>query len=153
MGKESNYLDCNVVEKWHNFQNFAEWSINQIGYDKSGWELDKDILLKGNREYGPETCCFVPPQINCMFTLKRGFRGQYCIGVSKNKWGKFRASCSGGMGEGQWHGLSRDTEEEAFLDYKLHKEAIIKKVADSFKDEIDLRVYEALYKYQIEITD
>lgn len=46
------------------FSNFAEW------FDKhhvEGWELDKDILVSGNRTYSPETCCFVPHEINVLF--------------------------------------------------------------------------------------
>ena len=32
-----------------------------------GWELDKDILEKGNKTYSPETCCFVPRVINSLY--------------------------------------------------------------------------------------
>lgn len=31
-----------------------------------GWHLDKDILLKGNKVYSPETCAFVPAKINSL---------------------------------------------------------------------------------------
>lgn len=52
------YKNSTVQAIWHNFQNFAEWySLKQPIKD---WELDKDILVKGNKEYGPELCCFVP---------------------------------------------------------------------------------------------
>jgi len=61
------YSDCYVCEEWHNFQNFAKWfEDNYIG----GFDLDKDILFKGNKIYGPETCCFVPHEINRIFTKK-----------------------------------------------------------------------------------
>lgn len=59
------YKDCSVVKDWHNFQNFAKW------YDENYYEigeemmhLDKDILVKGNKVYSPETCVFVPQSIN-----------------------------------------------------------------------------------------
>lgn len=58
------YSDCSVCEDWLFFSNFAEW------FDKhhvEGWELDKDILVSGNRTYSPETCCFVPHEINVLF--------------------------------------------------------------------------------------
>ena len=37
--------------------------------------------------------------------------------------------------------------------YKTAKEFYIKEVADKWKDKIDPRAYDALYKYQVEITD
>ena len=48
---------------------------------------------------------------------------------------------------------SFDTPEEAFYVYKEAKEAYIKEVANKWKDQIDPKVYDALMKYQVEITD
>ena len=45
------------------------------------------------------------------------------------------------------------TPEEAFKAYKNAKEAWIKHVADKWKDKLEPRVYQALYNYQVEITD
>lgn len=50
------YLGCSVVTEWHNFNTFAEWfKLNYI----EGFQLDKDIKVKGNRIYSPSTCAFV----------------------------------------------------------------------------------------------
>lgn len=152
--QHGNYVDCTAVAEWYNFQNFAKWCYDQKEFDEKGWHLDKDILVKGNRVYGPETCCFVPQEINSLFVLKRNFRGDEPIGVIKNKWGRFCATCSNkGMMEKSWKGPMRATAEEAFYDYKTYKEMVIKQRADEFKDRISPRVYEALYKYEVEITD
>jgi hypothetical protein len=62
--KKPTYKDCSVDERWHNFQVFAEWHKKNY---KEGFELDKDILVKGNKIYSPETCCFVPQKINEVF--------------------------------------------------------------------------------------
>ena len=43
--------------------------------------------------------------------------------------------------------------EDAFQAYKLAKEAYIKDVANKWKDKIDLRVYNALMSYKVEIND
>ena len=46
-----------------------------------------------------------------------------------------------------------DTIEEAFLNYKQFKENNIKQTADKYKDLIPQKLYEALYKYEVEIND
>lgn len=46
-----------------------------------------------------------------------------------------------------------DTQEEAFEVYKYYKEKNIKVVADYFKKYIPERLYDSLYKYEVEITD
>ena len=45
------------------------------------------------------------------------------------------------------------TPEQAFYAYKQAKEAYIKEVAELYKDQIDVRVYEALMKYEVDIND
>jgi len=72
------YVDCNVVDEWHNFQNFAEWFCENY---VDGYELDKDIKVKGNRVYGPETCLFVTKQDNLAaksvrVTMMNGISGE-----------------------------------------------------------------------------
>jgi hypothetical protein len=54
-----------VCNEWHNFQNFAEWFCkNYCDASMDKWQLDKDIIVPGNRVYSPETCCFVPNAVN-----------------------------------------------------------------------------------------
>ena len=50
-----------------------------------GWQLDKDILIKGNKIYSPDTCCFVPSEINNLFVGCNKSRGSLPIGVTFNK--------------------------------------------------------------------
>lgn len=56
--------DVTVCEEWHNFQNFAEWATQQKGYGIKGFEIDKDLLILNNSNYSPETCCYIPREIN-----------------------------------------------------------------------------------------
>lgn len=54
---EPTYKDACVCEEWWTASNFKKW------FDENyveGYQLDKDILVKGNKVYGPNTCCFVP---------------------------------------------------------------------------------------------
>jgi hypothetical protein len=65
--KTPSYGACTI--DFEGFQEFAEWCQDQYGYwnkDVGGmyWQLDKDILVRGNKVYGPDTCCFVPSKIN-----------------------------------------------------------------------------------------
>ena len=113
--------------------------------------LDKDIIKKGNKVYSPNTCVFVPHSINTLFVKSNKVRGEYYIGVYKNG-NKFEAQLSKGNGKQIPLGLY-DTPEEAFLTYKQAKEAYIKEVAEEYKGKIDPRAYEALMKYEVEITD
>lgn len=65
--KYSSWEGCKVCDEWKSLVKFKEW------FDKNyieGYELDKDILIKGNKLYSPETCCFVPKELNRIFETK-----------------------------------------------------------------------------------
>lgn len=152
LSRNPTYKDCHVSEDWRYLSKFKEWAEKQIGYDQEGFHLDKDILVKGNKVYSPETCCFVPKEINSMLTNSRRCRGAYPVGVSyKKRIGKYVSQISKN-GEAIHLG-TYDTPEEAFYAYKPVKEAHIQSLAEKWKDQIDNRVYEALMNYQVEITD
>lgn len=143
------YKGCSVCEDWKHFGNFKEW------FDKNhveGWHLEKDILFKRNTVYSPQTCCFVPQEINSLFLRKQRCRGKFPIGVHKTKNGKKYKSFITKWGERVYLGRY-NTPEEAFNAYKMAKETYIKEVADKWKDKIEPRVYEAMYNYKVEITD
>lgn len=141
------YEGVTVCEEWHNFQNFAKW------YEENyveGWFIDKDILYKGNKEYSPHKCCFVPREINNLFTNRRNCRNNLPVGVSGDR-SSFRATST--QNKKQVYFGNYKTPEEAFYAYKKGKEKYIKEVADKWKDKIDNKVYEAMYNWKIEITD
>ena len=88
--KQPAYNDVEMCDEWLDFQNFAEWCHNQkdfLARDDKGkvYQLDKDILFKGNKIYSPETCRFVPQEINKLLTNRRNDRGLYPIGVTYEK--------------------------------------------------------------------
>jgi hypothetical protein len=145
--RQPSYKGTEVCENWKCFQIFAEWFENN---NKEGFDLDKDILFKGNKIYSPETCCFIPREINTAFLKSDMRRGDFLIGVSKPGKG-FRAHLSIN-GKRVLQGNFK-TELEAFKAYKTAKEIEIKRLADKWKSQITDQVYEALYNYQVEITD
>ena len=147
------YKDCSVCDEWLCYANFEKW-YNENYYEVNNEEmnLDKDILVKGNKIYSPNTCIFVPQRINTLFIKGKGRRGQFPMGVSYDKTRKnFRVLLNI---DRKIKTFSRyKTKEEAFLVYKQAKEKYIKQVADEYKDKIPKRLYDAMYKYEIEITD
>ena len=46
-----------------------------------------------------------------------------------------------------------NTEIEAFKAYKKAKESFVKEQADKWKDQIDIRAYNALMNYEVSIDD
>ena len=146
--KSPSYEQCLTSETFNDYQQFKTWCNSQLGFGNTGWELDKDILVKGNKVYSEATCCFVPKEINLLLVKHDKGRGDYLLGVDYHKNRKqFRARCS------DKHLGWFNTELEAFRAYKQAKEAYIKEVANKWKDQIDPKVYDALIKYEVEITD
>ena len=150
--RNNTYVDCRVSEDFLHFENFKAWAETQQGVLHKGFSLDKDILLKGNKTYSKDTCCFVPLHVNNLLIKSNKIRGKYLIGVSYNESkGKFEAYVS--KSENREYLGQFNSPEQAFYAYKLSKEAYIKEVANKWKDQIDPRAYEALMNYQVEITD
>ena len=151
--KHPTYRDCEVCEEWHNFQNFAKW-YNENYYEIDGeiMCLDKDILFKNNKVYSPKTCIFVPERINSLFVKCNSKRGNYPIGVSWHKQKQKYVARLWTKEKRVWLGLF-DTPEDAFCTYKEAKEKYIKQVADEYKDRIPKKLYDAMYRYKVEITD
>ena len=145
--KYPTYIDCTICDEWHTFSNYEKWH-NEHYID--GYALDKDILVKHNKIYSPDTCCFVPKEINNMFIKCKNTRGKYPIGVNKHANGSFMAQIN--MNEKVYLG-TYNTQEEAFQAYKQAKEDWIKEVANKWKDKLEPKVYDALIKYEVEITD
>ena len=126
-----------MFDDWRYLSKFKEWYLHQTGHDQIGWCLDKDILVKGNKEYSPETCCFVPSDINSLFIRKQNHRGKYPVGVYYNrKDKKFVAQLAATEFYKRF-----DTPEEAFQAYKTAKEEYIKEVADEWKPFIKTNEY------------
>lgn len=53
------YEDCTVCDEWLTFQNFADWHEQHYPQTKENWQLDKDIIVRGNTVYSPERCKYV----------------------------------------------------------------------------------------------
>lgn len=67
------YSDCTVCNEWHNFQNFAKWYYDNYPSDGGKYHLDKDVKIKGNREYSESACLFLPADENIAAAREKSF--------------------------------------------------------------------------------
>lgn len=158
--KRLTYEKCEISKNFKDFQFFAEWCNNQVGFnniDSNGcyWELDKDILIKGNKLYSENTCVFVPKIINKFFVKADKIRGDLPIGVRKHNKGvnQYYASVTNPfIGKAQYCGIYSSIEE-AFEAYSRQKHNIAVELATMFKTELRTDVYNAILNYYPNITD
>jgi hypothetical protein len=152
------YNDCTVCKEWIYYKNFKNWFNNNYWeIDNCVMQLDKDILIKRNKEYNPNSCCFVDIRLNSLFTKDNAMRGDYPIGVQKRKDRKdnYRAVCNTMNNKRHYIG-SANNPKDAFYLYKQFKESYIKQVADEYKQKYPNfpdNLYNAMYNYEVEITD
>jgi hypothetical protein len=90
--KYPTYIGCSVVPDWHSFMAFRAWMSKQKW---EGLHLDKDLLLQGNKVYGPDTCIFIAKQLNNFTVDCAASRGEWPTGVHLDRQsGKFKARCN-----------------------------------------------------------
>lgn len=140
--RQPTYMKCTVDESWLSYQVFAKWFYENNKGEK--YQLDKDLIIHGNKHYSPETCALVPQWLN-LFTVARGAdRGDYPIGVSFSKQkNKFEAYCNENAKRKQLGFYeSPETAHQAWKKYKLGL-ALERKHE---MDEIDTRIYPNVVK-------
>lgn len=143
------YKGCTVSENFKYFPYFKEWCSNQIGFGKMGWDLDKDLLSKGNKIYSEDTCCFIPSEINRCISSK-GVDSKYDLPLGVKEHGgrgtKYYSASISKFGENYYIG-NYDTIAEAETAYKVERKKYICQLACKWKDSIDPRAYDALIKF------
>jgi hypothetical protein len=124
------YIGVTVCEEWHSFMAFRAWMMTQ---DWEGKQLDKDIIVPGNKVYSPATCAFVSSQINVLLTDSAAARGEWPVGVDWNRHAKkFRAQIAEG---GKRRSLGYfTTPEAAHLAWRKAKVRIVRAAARECDD-------------------
>lgn len=124
--KKPSYVGCSTVPEWHYFMTFRAWMLEQ---DWEGKQLDKDLLVNGNKVYGPDTCVFVDSMVNNFILERKNGRGEWPIGVSfKKERNKFVAQCSELLNNKYRHLGYFDSPEEAhkaWLTFKLEQAKLL----------------------------
>ena len=151
------YKGCVVSDYFMTYSNFEEWCNEQVGFNSlddfgRSFELDKDLLVKGNKIYSENTCVFIPREINQVLEKANASRGEYPIGVcfdkNRNKYASKVKKFGKVVNLGRYN-----TVIEAFNAYKQAKEAHLKELAAKWKSQIDERAYLALINYEVHIDD
>lgn len=159
------YKDVTCCDEWMYLSNYMKWRNEQpnliyLEQQNQRFELDKDILCKGNTIYSPNTCCLVPTSVNQIFNTHSRHRGDLPIGVTWVSGRKYVIAKwqNPFTQKGEWSTTYPSTEDgiySAFLEYKTHKEKYIQQLAEQEwqKHTITEPCYYAMKNYQVEMTD
>lgn len=136
------YHDCTICDEWLNFQTFADWYENnyyEIGEGRM--HIDKDILVKDNKVYSPQTCIFVPQRINMIFMKKnRNVDADLPTGIRRYA-GRFQALYNAK------HLGTFDNLDDALYYYNIEKQLHINEIAEEYKNRIPIKLYKALINW------
>ena len=141
-GIPKSYNGCSVCEEWLTFSTFKTWMEKQ---DWEGKELDKDLLVFGNRAYSPTTCIFVSREVNMFLVSDRlGSDRTLPIGVSFEAYtGKYRAVIAE---SGKYKNLGRFlTPDEAKIAWLNRKGELALSLAEKETDEVIINALKARY--------
>ena len=145
------YEGCTVSDEFKDYSKWREW-YDKYPYKQDDWQLDKDLLAKGNKIYSSETCVFLPHIINSTLTKSNKTRGEYLIGVyfgtHNNKFKSYLSKRGKKMSLGYF-----ENEMDAHLAYKTAKEEYLKELAEEYKGRLDPKAYSALKNYVVDIDD
>lgn len=124
------YEDTIVCEDWLRFSNFRDWMQQQHW---EGKELDKDILVIGNNIYSPDTCRFVPRNLNIAITGSSKKMGGFMLGVtsSRRKTKPYQAYITM-YGKGAYLGCY-ETEIEGHSAWQSAKETYIRELVAQYQ--------------------
>lgn len=140
--KESHptYSDCSVSPEWWDYQNFAEW-YQENEYRTEGADLDKDLLLIGNKEYCPELCVFLPEEINKAIVI----RGR--VSVWHRRDSVYEANCCR-----VYLGRSDNplTYAEKWVEFKINH---INQLVDKYEGQLAPEAIASLRAFAIDVLD
>ena len=146
------YKGCSVSENFKSYEYFYEWCQEQKGFGNDGWELDKDLLVKGNKVYSEDTCVFLPKEVNTALTHRKNVDNKLPVGVKTVTNSKSYQASIKIDGKKYYLGVY-STPERAFQAYKERKETSLMKLALKWGEHLDPRAEKALYNYRVEIDD
>lgn len=138
--KHPTYEKCEVKEVWWDYQAFASYYHN-CEYKPINSDLDKDLLVFRNKVYGPDTCVFLPEQVNKGIVI----RGRVSVWHSRDE--KYETYCNGVY-------IGRSYDPLHYADTWLkNKQTHIQSLAENYKNILDPRAYDALMNFTVGVID
>ena len=141
--RQKTYIGCSVDSKWLIFSEFRKWMKKQ---DWKGKQLDKDLLVVGNKIYGPDACVFVSRSLNGLLNNCGARRGKLPQGVSLRKdSGKYIAYCN--VDAKLKHLGFFDTPQDAEYAYLVFKSKLICNMSELSESSNNKRLQSALLRH------
>lgn len=150
-------LYAESLNLFEGFESFVEWCLEQHGYmnrEDNGkfWQLDKDLLVSGNKNYGPDLCVFLPNDVNSLFVTGRSQKSKsdLPLGVSfyQRDNSQFVAQCQTNGTRNGYLGKF-PTMQEAHAEWQKAKIGEI--LRHSERDDLSDTVREALFRRAVSI--
>lgn len=141
------YRKCEVSDYFKCYDNFHIWCNEQKGFNEEFWQLDKDLLVTGNKLYSETTCVFLPSAIN-LAIVKPAKVKELPVGVTLSSDKKKFVARISRYGNSEVLGRFTDLESAKEV-YKHAKISYITELANKYKGLIDDRAYEALINYKV----
>ena len=132
------YPACEICDEWCDFQVFAKW-FDENFYNIDGrLHVDKDVLVRNNKIYSPETCLLLPQRINMIFMEKTKSTDKDLPNAIWRGVKEFKVAYNG-----KSLGVFK-TLDDAIAAHDTAKRQHIKQVAEEYKNKISEKVYKAL---------
>lgn len=126
------YIGCSIAPEWVKFSQFKLWMESK---NWEGMEIDKDLLMPGNKVYGPSVCIFIDQALNKFLTDHRGARGAWPIGTHYSEGNKkFIAQCSNPFTGDRGYLGSFDCANAAHSAWRARKHEYALRYADMQQD-------------------
>lgn len=151
------YLEVSLDERWNTYEKFLDWVFGDPD-NNFHWfyQIDKDLLDQRSKVYGPDTCIFLPQQLNKALSIGKNINTSIAQGVHKMNKSRetsnpYRSAILISFLNIRHQFRSTMSESESFLKYAAAKHYILKVYADIYYKEkyINLKVKNAIYKYDI----
>ena len=121
--KNAKYIGCTISDEWKRYSVFKAWfDEHYCGdlYPDTIWELDKDLLIDGNKVYSSDTVAIIPNTLNNLIhDSSKGYSLSNIDGLYKAVLYHNNGVVTIG---------SYVTVEEAVYNFKLAKDRLIRKV-------------------------
>lgn len=149
MNKFPTYKDTTICDRWLCFTSFINDMKYITGHDEMmefkyiDFEIDKDILVHGNKEYSLDKCCFIPKKLNYFFINRQSTNVTGFEGVTYFA-GKIEANVSANN-KNRFLGYF-DNELDAYLAYYNEKRNILDFYLQYEFSFLDVRIKNAMRK-------